>query len=304
MGLSTAWQGVLAGRLLDRSGAGTFAAPRDALVSLSTDERHRGRGFGLENLGQNAGAFLGPLLTVLLLYELQIEIRNIFYLAVIPALVAFAIALVLREPRMQSRPTGSVILYPTRLPVDYWKFLLVIALFSVGNSSNSFFILRTQELSASLLTTILTYSGFNLVAAIMSFPIGWLSDRWERRRLLLGTFAVSLLVYGGFAYAQSLAFAILLFLAYGFYEAGFRSVGRAIASEFVGEELRASALAWFSATAGLFQLVASLVGGLLWDQFGHTSTFIYGAISSATGILVGVLVFRRGHVAQASNQIR
>ncbi len=104
---------------------------------------------------------------------------------------------------------------------------------------------------------------------------------------------VSLLAYTGFSFAASVSAAACFFLAYGAYEAMFRSMGRALAGDLVSSELRASAMAWYSATAGLFQLAASIAGGVLWDKWGHSSTFIYGMISSAIGLLLGVLMLPR-----------
>jgi len=264
------------------------------LVSSSTDAQYRGRGFGLESLGENGGAFLGPILTVLLLYELQVEVRTIFYLAFLPGLLAFAIILFVREPQAaEPPPKTNAAQYSARFPLAYWKFLFVVAVFSLGNSSNSFLILRTQEVSNSLLMTTLIYGGFNLVAALTSYPVGLLSDTWGRTKLLLASLGISFLVYTGFSFAQSIATTACFFLAYGMYEAGFRSMGRALAADLVPSELRASAMAWYSATAGTFQLVASIVGGVLWDSVGHTSTFVYGMISSAIGIFLGVLMLPR-----------
>ncbi|WP_407179953.1 MFS transporter [Bradyrhizobium sp. STM 3562] len=118
MGYSAVWQGVLAGRLLDRSGAGAFAAPRDALVSSSTEKRSRGRGFGLESLGENGGAFLGPILTLLLLYVLRVDIRTIFYLAFVPGLLAFALMLLVTEQQAPQPPTISAAQYATRFILE------------------------------------------------------------------------------------------------------------------------------------------------------------------------------------------
>src|SRR5437763_9471889 len=138
MGLSTIWEGVLAARVFDRLGAGVRSAPRDAIVASSVDKRHRGGGFGLEGLGENAGAFLSPIVTVLLLYALQVDIRTIFYLAFIPGLLAFAIVLLVAERPPADRPKATIIVHPRKFPTLYWKYLLVMAIFSIGNSSNSF----------------------------------------------------------------------------------------------------------------------------------------------------------------------
>ena len=182
MGLATTWQGVFGARVLDRLGAGTRSAPRDALIASSVDERDRGRAFGLEGFGDNAGAFLGPLLAVYLLYALHVELRTIFYLAIIPGLLAFLMVLLVKErPAAGVAAKSKIDVGLGQFPIGYWKYLLATALFGLGNSSNAFLILRTQDTGASLETTILIYAGFNLVAALISYPAGSLSDRWGRR---------------------------------------------------------------------------------------------------------------------------
>jgi MFS family permease len=294
MGLSTIWEAVLAARILDRLGAGVRSAPRDALVASSVDKQERGGGFGLEGLGEHAGAFVGPILTVLLLYALQVDIRIVFYVAFIPGLLALAIVLLVRE----RSPPDSVrqrIVHPRELPTQYWKYLVAIAIFSIGNSSNAFLILRTQEVGASVLITTLVYAGFNLVAALVSYPLTALSDRWGRKLILLGSCIVFLAAYAGFALADSFTLIVLLFLLYGIYQGSFRSVGRVFASDLAPEQMRASGIGWFSATVGLCQLIASLVAGFLWDHFGHTAPFILGVGSAAAGILAIAVLMPREH---------
>jgi len=235
---------------------------------------------------------------VLLLYALQVDIRIVFYAAFIPALLALAIVLLVRE-RSPPSSAGQKVVHPRELPGQYWKYLVAIAIFSIGNSSNAFIILRTQEVGASVLTTTLAYAGFNLVAALMSYPLTALSDRRGRRIILLGSCVVFLAAYAGFALADSLTTIVLLFLLYGVYQGSFRSVGRAFASDLAPEQLRASGIGWFSATVGLCQLIASLLAGLLWDHFGHAAPFILGVGSAAAGIVaITVLLW---HENQAVN---
>src|SRR5665213_2115119 len=183
MGLSTVWQGVFGARLLDRLGAGTRSAPRDALIASSVDEKDRGRAFGLEGIGDNAGAFLGPLLAVFLLYALHVDIRAIFYLAIIPGLLAVFMILLVREHAAAVAAKSKIDVSLRQFPRSYWKYLLATALFGIGNSSNAFLILRTKDIGASLETTILIYAAFNLVAALISYPAGTLSDAWGRRNI-------------------------------------------------------------------------------------------------------------------------
>jgi MFS family permease len=289
MGLSTVWQGVFGARLLDRIGTGIRSAPRDALIASSVDEKDKGRAFGLEGVGDNTGAFLGPLLAVFLLYALHVGIRAIFYLAIIPGLLAFLTVLLVKEQHAAVTAKARIDVSLRQFPKDYWKYLLVTALFGLGNSSNAFLILRTQDIGASLETTILIYAAFNLVAALISYPAGSLSDTWGRKNILLASFVVFLIAYLGFALTQNVLLVAALFVFYGLYQGIFRAVGKSFASDFVPEQLRASAVGWYSTTVGLLQLVASVVAGLLWDRIGHRAVFYYGATFAVVGS-IGLLL--------------
>jgi MFS family permease len=289
MGLSTVWQGLFGARLLDRLGAGTRSAPRDALIASSVEEKDRGRAFGIESAGDNAGAFLGPLLAVLLLYALHLALRSVFYLALIPGLLAFVMVLLVKEKPAKVASKSKIDVNLRQFPKDYWKYLLVIALFGLGNSSNAFLILRTQDIGATLKTTILIYAAFNLVAALISYPAGSLSDTLGRRNVLLVSFVIFFVAYLGFALTKNVWAVAVLFGLYGLYEGIFRSVGKAFASDFVPEHLRASGVGWYSTSVGLLQLVASVIAGLLWDRIGHAAVFYYGAASAFVGS-IGLLL--------------
>jgi MFS family permease len=283
MGVATVWQGVLGGRFLDRLGAGTRSAPRDALVASSVDEANRGRAFGLEGVGDNAGAFLGPLLAVLLLIVWHLDIRLIFYLAVIPGLLAFLMVVFVEERPVAVTAKSKIDINMRQFPKPYWKYLLATALFGIGNSSNAFLILQTKDIGASLTMTILIYAGFNLVAALISYPAGFLSDKLGRRNILLLAFVIFLVTYLSFALTRNVALIAVLFILYGLFQGIFRSVGKALASDYVPEQLRASGIGWYNTTVGLFGLVASLVAGLLWDQVGHAAVFLFGAGFAVVG---------------------
>jgi len=289
MGLSTVWQGVFGARLLDRLGAGTRSAPRDSLIASSVDQKDRGRAFGLESFGDNAGAFLGPMLAVLLLYALHVGIRAIFYLAIVPGLLAFSLILLVREQHTTVNVKAKIDVSLRQFPKAYWKYLLVTALFGLGNSSNAFLILRTQDIGASLETTIIIYAAFNLVAALISYPAGSLSDTWGGKNILLACFVIFLIAYLGFALTQNILVAAALFVCYRLYQGISRAVGKTFASDFVPEHLRASAVGWYSTTVGLLQLLASVVAGLLWDRIGHAAVFYYGAIFAVLGS-IGLLL--------------
>jgi len=292
IGLATVWQAVFGARLLDRLGSGARSAPRDALIAASVSEQNRGRAFGLEGLGDNAGAFLGPLLAVLLLSWVRLDIRSIFYLAVIPGLLAFLLVLLVAEHHAPVAAKAKIDVGLARFPTEYWRYLVVTALFGLGNSSNAFLILRTQDIGASLQTTILIYAGFNLVAALVSYPSGWLFDKWGGKSVLLAAFFVFLVAYLGFALTQSIAVIAGLFVFYGLYQGIFRTAGKALASSLVTDRLRASGIGWYNTTVGAMQLIASLIAGALWDRIGHSAVFFYGAAAAVVGIVALALLVR------------
>lgn len=287
MGLSTVWQGLFAARLVDRVGTGIRSAPRDALVAGSVEAKDRGKAFGLEGLGDNTGAFLGPLLALFLLSTIGVGLRTVFYLALVPGLLAVGMILLVHEGPLHTALAAAHEAGARRFPAHYWRYLLVIALFGLGNSSNAFLILRTHETGTPLRNTILIYAAFNLMAALVSYPAGSLSDRWNRKHVLLIAFVIFAVVYAGFGLTKNIVLLGVLFLFYGVYQGIFRAVGKAIAADAVPVSQRASGIGWYSTTVGLSQLAASVVAGVLWDRVGHAAVFFYGsgfAVAGSVGL--------------------
>jgi MFS family permease len=288
IGLAVSWPLALAGRLIDRFGAGSRSTPRDALIAASVDEEHRGRAFGLEGLGDNGGAFLGPMLAILLLYVFHVDLRSIFYFAFIPGLLAFLMIVFVRV-RAGVRVKSDIASVPAPLSGTYFspvyrKYLLVTALFGIGNSTNAFLILRTKNAGVPLFATILLYAFFNLIAALISFPAGSLSDRIGRKKLLVLCFAIFALVYLGFALSVNVALLAFCFLLYGVYSGVYRAVGKTFVTDIVPQEHRASSIGWYSAVIGITGFIASAVGGWLWTNIAPPATFLYGVIFSVAAI--------------------
>lgn len=299
MGLAGAWPGVLGGRFLDRLGTGVRSAPRDALIASSVDDANRGRAFGLEGVGDNAGAFMGPLLAIVLLMVLHLDMRLIFYLAIIPGLFAFLMIVLVREKQTEVEVKSKIDIRLWQFPKPYWNYLLAAAVFGIGNSSNAFLILQTRAMGASLTVTILIYAGFNLVAALISYPAGFLSDKIGRRNVLLAALGVFLVAYLGFALSRSLLLITMLFILYGLYQGIFRSVGKALASDYVSAALRASSVGWYNTTVGVSGLFASLIAGVLWDHVGHASVFLFGSAAAVAGAIALVVLVPKTRQAAA-----
>lgn len=285
IGMSSTWPGVLGARVLDRFGSGARSAPRDALIASSVSEADRGKAFGLEGVGDNLGACVGPLLAVVLLSSLHVQMRVLFYLAAIPGLMSVCLIALVKERSVTVAAESKLDVGIQRFPARYWKYLLATALFGIGNSSNAFLILQTRDVGVSLAGTILIYAAFNLVAALTSYPAGFLSDRIGRRNLLALSLGIFALTYLGFGITRHVAAIACCFVLYGTYQGISRSVGKALAADLVPESLRASGLGWYMATTGLVGLIASVVAGQLWDRAGHAAVFLYGAGFAAVGII-------------------
>jgi len=295
IGIANAWPGALAARISDRLGSGTRSAPRDALIASSVDEKDKGKAFGLEGIGDNLGAFLGPLITVFLFFTIQLDIRYIFYLAIIPGLFSVLMILLVKEKKTVVKAKSKIDIHVRKFPKAYWKYLMVIALFGIGNSSNSFLILMVKDEGLSLVTTVLVYALFNLVAALISYPAGSFSDKYGRRPVLLISFIIFLVSYIGFAFSTSILLVGILFVFYGLFQGIFRSIGKSFAADFVPENLRASSIGWYSTVVGLSGLIASIIAGQLWDHTSHAAVFIYGAIFSFIGIIFLLILIPNTH---------
>ena len=303
IGLATTWPLVLAGRVADRLGTGIRSAPRDALIAGSVDESRRGAAFGFEGAGDNLGAVVGPLVAAVLLYVLQITTRSLFFLAFVPGAAAFILVSLVTEARRDSeqrdRPARLRVL---ELPANYWKYLLCVAVFSIGNSSNAFIILKATSIGIPTELTVIVYAAFNFVAAAVSYPAGDLSDRWGRKRLFVAGLGVFIVAYVGFALSVNPVVVALLFIVYGAYQGVFRSVGKAFATDLVPEQARATGIGLYASTVGLGALVASAIGGQLWVLVGPAATFVYGAVFAALGGLLLLVLVPSGAraVAEAS----
>ncbi|MDE3076795.1 MAG: MFS transporter, partial [Chloroflexota bacterium] len=255
IGLAVVWPQFLAARFADRLGAGTRSAPRDALIASSVDEAQRGMAFGMESAGDNLGAVLGPLISLMLVSVWLWDLRGLFLLAFAPAAMAFVMVLLVREPAgNELQPAATVRLRD--LPRTFWRYVGATVLFGIGNSTNAFLILRLKQLGFSTPTTILVYAAFNLIAALASLPAGRLSDTVGRRSVLSAGLLIFALAYAGFAVTTNFTILTACFAFYGLYQGTFRTVGKAVASDLVDDGHRALAIGLYASAGGFATLAA------------------------------------------------
>jgi MFS family permease len=281
LALAVGWPLVLTARVLDRFGKGLRGSPRDALIADSSDEALRGRAFGFHRSTDQAGAVIGPLLALPLLALLHQNFRALFVVAFIPAALCVAVLTAVREtgkgaagaalPRFRLRDTDSA----------FRRFLAVMLLFTIGNSSDMFLILRARQLGMGTQQIVLLFAAFNAVYVLSAYPAGVLSDRIGRKRVLMAGMAVFALVYAGFGLARAPAAIWALFAIYGLYQGLTDGTSRAFIVDLVAPEHRATALGVFAMAAGLATFPASVIAGVLWQRLGPSAPFFYGAATAA-----------------------
>lgn len=290
IGLAAVWPQVLAARFVDRLGTGIRSAPRDALIASSVTASRRGAAFGLEGIGDNLGAVLGPLFAAGLLYIFQVDLRVVFFVAVAPGLIALAFLSQVDESPTSPRASGKGVSL-RGLPGGYWRYLIAVAAFGIGNSSRAFLILKATAVGIPAEWTLLVYAAYNLVAALVSYPAGGLSDRFGRKQVLLAALALFAVAYVGFALAGTAVVVAALFLVVGAHQGSFRAVGKALAVDLAPAELRGSSLGFYGSAVGISALFASIIGGQIWDRLGPAATFGYGAACAIGGsVLLAALV--------------
>jgi MFS family permease len=282
LGLAAGWPLVLTARVLDRFGKGLRGSPRDALIADSSEESLRGRAFGFHRSTDQTGAVIGPLLALPLLALFHQNLRALFVAAFVPAALGVAILMAVREtgkgaaadarfPRFRLRDTDAA----------FRRFLGVMLLFTIGNSSDMFLILRAQQLGMGTRQIVLLFAAFNAVYAISSYPAGVVSDRIGRKRVLIAGLAVFALVYAGFGLTHGAAWIWVLFAIYGLYQGLTDGTSRAFIVDLVSPAHRATALGIFAMAAGLATFPASVIAGVLWQKLGPPAPFFYGAATAA-----------------------
>ena len=287
--VTSGWQ-VLFLRFGDRVGKGVRTSPRDALIAESSSETKRGASFGLHRAMDSAGAIFGPLLAFLLLPLLNENYRHLFLLASIPAFFSVLVLFVwVREAKERKRAETSQTKKAFAFDGKFKLFILVVAVFTLGNSSDAFLFLRAKGLGIKLVFIPLLWGLFNLVYTLSSTPAGILSDRIGRRKVILLGFAVYGLSYFGFAFATSSFHIWLLFALYGFYYGLSDGALRAFVADLVKEEdKRGTAYGFYHGAVGLCALPASLILGYLWQTFSTGVAFSFGAILA---ILAGIIFY-------------
>jgi MFS family permease len=272
---------VLAIRVSDRVGKGIRNAPRDALIAESVDPSIRGRAFGFHRAMDNAGGVLGPLIAFAVLTWHFAALRTVFWLAAIPALLSLIVLVgfVRDVPRAATRSGAAAKGLDLTRPMGarFWKVLGVIFLFTLGNSTDAFLLLRANQLGVPVALAPILWAALHVVKTASNVPGGVLSDRIGRRPTLIAGWLLYAVVYFGFARASEAWQAWALFAVYGLFFGLTEGSERALVADMVSLESRGTAFGWYNLAIGLGALPASLLFGFVWDRSGAPVAFLMGA---------------------------
>jgi MFS family permease len=280
---------VLVVRVSDRVGKGIRNAPRDALIADSVHPSVRGRAFGFRSAADNAGALLGPLIAFLLLRAFGVSLRTVFWLSAIPGALAILVAIFGVREVEKHTSAGKKTELGRGLGARFWAFLAMVFVFTLGNSTDAFLLLRAQQLGVPIALAPILWALLNGVKSISNTPGGVLSDRIGRTPTLVAGWLVYALIYVLFARATVAWHAWALFAAYGLYFGLVEGAELALVADVAPANRRGAAYGWYYLAIGVGALPASIGFGLLWDRFGSAAAFEVGAglaLSAAAGLLI------------------
>jgi MFS family permease len=301
------WVWVLGIRFTDRVGKGIRSSPRDALLADSTPKDRRGLAFGLHRAADTAGAFTGLAIAAIVVWASQASatelsdttFQKVTLASIIPAFLGvFVLIFGAREVALSRTPGEDRKLRFSGLDHKFWAFLIVVVIFTLGNSADAFIILRAQERGLNVLQVLGMLLTFNAVYTIIASPAGALSDRIGRRAILIAGWLVYGLIYLGFAIANTGAQIWLFYGVYGLYYALTEGASRAFVADLVPQEQRGTAYGLFHAGVGLAALPASLIAGILWQGLGGwmglgpAAPFLFGAILALLAVFLFVIWVR------------
>jgi MFS family permease len=292
------WVQVLALRFSDRVGKGLRTSPRDAMIADSTPPEFRGTAYGFHRAMDHGGAIVGPLLATGLLLLFHDRIATVFLLSFLPGTLAVLLLLAgLREREVVVRTGGSGFNVQSawaEMPADFRKYLAISLVFTLGNSSDAFLLLRAQALGVPITLLPAIWVALHVVKMAVSVPGGMLSDRLGRKTVIVAGWVVYALVYGGFAFADRNWHAWALFSVYGIYFGLTEGVEKALVADLAPVHLRGSAFGLYHLAVGFGALPASLLFGLVWERFGAAVAFGMGAgLALLSSLMLAALSVKR-----------
>lgn len=315
---ATTWELVASARWADRVGKGIRTAPRDALVADSIDASQRGLAFGFARAADTAGALLGILIALGVVWFAQagaVELgeatfRTIVLISIIPAFLAvIALATLARDVPVTGEQTMPKFAFKA-LGKPFMILMLIVCIFELGNSSDAFLVLRAQNLGLNIVGILTMLVVFNLIYTVLSVPAGALSDRIGRQRVIISGWLMYAIVYLGFALADSAWQVFVLYAVYGIYYGVAFGTTKALVADLVPENLRGTAYGTYNAVLSIISFPASVIAGVLWqgvgawNGFGASAPFYFGAAMAFAGTAMLALWLPRAQVESTKFKVK
>jgi len=279
---------VLGLRFIERFGKGIRTAPRDSLIAGSVLNGETGKSFGLQKAMDNSGAIAGPMIAFVLLILFPENYRLIFLLAGIPSFIGiFVILFGIKEAKKNKDSLFRKFRFKD-FPKKFYLFLGIIFIFTLGNSTDALLMVKANEIGVKVAFIPMVYLVTSTVAVLLAIPIGALSDRIGKERILLAGFIIYAIVYFGFGITTHVVVIVTLFALYGMYSAATDGIQKALVSDITDPNKKGTGLGIYNALLGITLLPASLIAGVLYDRINSQVPFYFGA---ATALISAVLMF-------------
>lgn len=288
---------VLVYRFLERVGKGIRTAPRDSLIAASVHKNETGKSFGFHKAMDNSGAIVGPLIAALILYLVPegnplLGYRIIFWIAAIPAILGVVTIIFLVKESKNMDTTVRSRISMRRLPRNFYFFLTIIAIFTLGNSTDALLIVRTSETGISQSWIPFIYMIFNMISVLLAIPIGKMSDRVGRGKFIMLGFLLYSFIYFLFGSLNDIRIYVGLFILYGAYSALTDTCQKSLVSDLISKEMKGTGFGLYHAVLGIMLLPASIIAGYLYDHVSEGSPFYFGSLMSfIAAVLMAIFLF-------------
>jgi MFS family permease len=283
---------VLFLRFIERFGKGMRTAPRDSLIAGSAKGSSMGKSFGFHKAMDNAGAIIGPLIAFFILRSFPANFPLIFIVSAIPAFLGLITILLFIKETNKTKENLYTKFSIRDFSKNYYIILAIIFIFTLGNSTDALLIVKANEVGVKLAFIPLVYLIFNVVSVFFSVPMGALSDRIGREKLLIFGYLVYALVYFGFGYTSKISMIVILFALYGIYSSSTDSVQKAMVTDHLDKNKRGTGLGIYNAMLGLTLLPASIIAGVLYDKINSSIPFYFGACTAFASAVLMFVFFR------------
>lgn len=300
IGLTSLWGLIFLGRSLDKIGKGIRTGARDALLADESKDHNRAEIFGFHRSMDTLGAVLGPLAAMIYLHFNPEDYRSIFLITVVPGIIAVVISYMIKEKKRDPLSKGGFSLrhnfsFYKSAPKAYMKLLFILLAFGLLSSSDMFLLLRAKELGASESHVLILYMLFNLVYAILAFPIGKLADRFGRKRMLLCGLIVYAITYFIFGFNQQMMWINIAFVGYGLYYAFTQGALKALLVAQVERNQKAGAIGFYEGLNSFMLLAGNALAGWIWYAYGHQAMFGFTAIATVIVAIIFLWQYRDEH---------